>query len=502
VRTLIISVWGNPKTWEPVKYTVEKKADEENIEFYQAKREYKSTLGALMEAYDDAQILLFVSSTLATLSNKKIYSEVREEVRNIIEGCLNDQEFCAKPERVCLKILPGIGKFREDNFEKRFKGRIDAFRVAAFVCAYKKMVETKPDRVILDISHGINYMPVYTRTSVYLAFLGYIASINSQREWQVYNSEPKEKGVKELELMLVEDLRIKPEFAIHTLYREFETLSNVNFKLLKSAFGRPPPKYSDQWEKVNRKTIRLVKTVRNGLIVPFIETAQNLADTETELLECEVKKYSYLEDCDDLVEIRERELKYLYAPDILSTYIIAIVNSIKQLKNMKIDTYDGGYCINSLEEISKKFVEKPALTIVENELSQMRSRVELTKLAEVEFNTWEPYNTFVEIGEIRVGEESLLTIYRESESKLKEILKKEKEKEKENVLQKIRSLISKERADDERRRKRPDKRNFLAHAGLERNITQVLLKEGKIYIKYESEKKEEIEEILESIVQC
>jgi len=493
MKTLIISVWGNPKTWEPVNYTVEKKVDKENIEFYQAKSEYRSTLGALMEAYDDAETLLLASSTLGTLSDKKRYSEVVEEAYNIIEEYLKNLEYCSEPKKVSLKILPGIGKFKDNNVEKKFKGRIDCFRVASFICSYKKMTETKPDRIILDISHGINYMPVYTRTSVYLALLGYIASINSKGEWLVYNSEPKERGVKELELMLVEDLEIKPEFALQSIYREFETLSNVNFKLLKSLYGIPPPKSSIEWEQLNLKTIRLVKTARNGLIVPFIETAQKLAETETEPLEKEIKKYSYLENCDDLVEINENELRYLYAPNILSTHIIAIINSLKQLKKMKIDTFDEGYYIESLKELSQKFVEEPALTLVKHELYQMEERVKLASLAGVKFNTWEPYNTFVQIGEIRENEEPLLTIYKENKDKLKEMIRKEK------TLQKLFATIVKEKMQAEKRIRSPEERNFLAHAGLERNITQIYIREEKTYIKYDSKKREEIENILKNI---
>jgi CRISPR-associated protein Csx1 len=498
MKTLIVSVWGNPKNWEPVKYTVERKVDKENIEFYQAKREYRSTLGALIEAYDDAEVLLLASSTIGTLSNGKRYSGVVEEAYNTIEGYLKNPEYCSERERVSLKILPGIGKFKDNNVEKRFKGRIDCFRVASFICSYKKMIEAKPERVILDISHGINYMPVYARTSVYLALLGYIASINSKIEWLVYNSEPKERGVKELELMLVEDLEIKPETAIQSIYREFETLSNVNFKLLKSFFGRQPPKYSSQWEQLNKETIRLVKTARNGLIIPFIETAQKLAETETEPLENEIRKYSYLENCDDIVEISENELKYLYAPNILSAHIIAIVNSLKQLKEMNIDTYEEGYSIKSLKDISQKFVEEPALTILNHELHQMKERIELAEMAEIEFNKWEPYNTYVQIGEIRVEEKPLLAIYEENGNKLKEIIKKEK------TLQKIFSTIVKEKMQAEKRIKSPEKRNFLAHAGLERNITQIYIKEKthieeETYIKYDKQKREGIEKILENI---
>ncbi|MGB9622436.1 MAG: CRISPR-associated CARF protein Csx1, partial [Candidatus Bathyarchaeia archaeon] len=385
MQTLIISVWGNPKGWEPVKYAVEKKIDKESIELYQVEKEYKSTLGALMEAYPDAYVLLFVSSTLGTLSSNRSYSEILREVSsNVRENYLKNPDYCTDHKRVSLKVLPGVGRFKDNNIEKTFKGKIDAFRVAAFICSYEEIVKTNPDRVILDISHGINYMPVYLRMSVYSAFLGFLALVNHQAEWHVYNSEPKEKGVNELEIMLIEDSRIKPEFAIHSLYREFETLFDVNFKLIKSSFSKIPPECSHQWEELNRKTIRLIKSAENGLIIPFIKTAQDLANTETKPLESDLRKYSYLENCDGIVDICGNELRYLYAPNILSTYIMAIVNSIKRVRNMGIDTFDGGYCISDLKKIAEGFVEKPALTIVKNEISQIEDRIELSKLAEAE----------------------------------------------------------------------------------------------------------------------
>jgi len=491
-NTIIISVWGDPAQWGPVKYIVEKEEEKGEIEVHEINEKYRSTLGALMKVYPEADVLLFISSTLGGLSKSKGYREMLEEILSEIkEKYLKNPEYCADHDRVDLKILPGIGRFKEGNIQKSFIGRIDAFRVAAFICAYEKMVNEKPERVILDISHGVNYMPVYVRLSVYTALLGYLARTGGEVKWQVYNSEPKSGD--NLKIMLIENSKVKYDFSIQSLFREFEVLYERNFKLVKPNFCQnPPPTPSCEWSKFNDKVIKLVKTARSGLIIPFIEAALDIKNTRIELYEAELKRYSYLdlEKCEDIVSISDNELRYLYYPNLTSIYLISIAYSVSAEQDMP-EIYDNGYCIDCLKKKAEKFFEEPVLTIVENEIYQLKERVELARSAELKFENWEPYNVFVKIGEISLETgETIFEKYRccEKEELKKILMREEIRKEIEDKIEKGRKL------------KPIDKRNFIAHGSLERNITQIIDKEGKIYIKYNEEKRKEIENILKNII--
>ncbi len=76
-----------------------------------------------------------------------------------------------------MRVLPRIGRFKpkSGNGVTNFIGNINAFRVVASISAYEFICRVKPETLILDISHGVNYMPVYVRQSVYDAFNAYVA---------------------------------------------------------------------------------------------------------------------------------------------------------------------------------------------------------------------------------------------------------------------------------------------------------------------------------------
>jgi len=118
-KILIVSVWGSPKSWQLTRYVVEldleikelfkftNLSEKEIKPLYQATKDYKSTLGALMECYKNASFLLLCSSTLADLP-KKNYKEVVNEAKVKIEENLKDPNYCIDSSRVRIAILPGI----------------------------------------------------------------------------------------------------------------------------------------------------------------------------------------------------------------------------------------------------------------------------------------------------------------------------------------------------------------------------------------------------------
>ena len=139
-KILVVSVWGNPKKWRLRRYNIEldpeikelfnfvNLSEKEIQPIYQATKDYRSTLGALMECYKNANFLLLASSTLADLP-KKNYKEIINDSKEKIEKYLKDPNYCIDASRVRVAILPGIGKFED----KVFKGTVNGYRLAAFL---------------------------------------------------------------------------------------------------------------------------------------------------------------------------------------------------------------------------------------------------------------------------------------------------------------------------------------------------------------------------------
>jgi CRISPR-associated protein Csx1 len=503
--SVIVSVWGDPAQWDPVRYYVE---DMRSGDFKLLNRKYKSTLGALMEFYSDAKVLLFVASTLVRFSGKVFerYREVVDDVVSNVNEYLKSGDYCMDSERVELRVLPGIGRFKpkSGNEAVNFIGNINAFRVATSISAYEFICRVKPETLILDISHGVNYMPVYVRQSVYDAFNAYVALNGRSARWVVYNSEPfsKDVNVEDLQLNIVEDFEVNAVRAREHLYNDFESLYiDGNFKPYKpDVRGLESIR---EWRRLNEQTIRFVKFSIMGQIIPLIETMRELIRFEREKLMSELKRYSYLEDCDDIVKItsdrKSLNVQYLHAPQYQTTLMMFIKDIVEKLSDREIVEAKNGYEIEGLGKITEKFIREPGKTLIKNELFQIEERTELCRELQLKLNEWVLYRAITEVSERQVEFEGrktkLITVYRNykdkkvEEDKFKEIIMREREGLQKDVKEfmKVKSI---------------DKRNFIAHASLEGNVTLISIRDGKIYVKYSQEKamRNQLEKILGELI--
>jgi CRISPR-associated protein Csx1 len=196
------------------------------------------------------------SSTLADLP-KKNYKEVVNDAKERIEKYLKDPNYCIDASRVRIAILPGIGKFED----KVFKGTVNGYRPAAFLEILKCLKEFNPEILILDLSHGLNYMPVYTRLAIEDAVISYLVlnkadnisstessvsthSMTTEKDPKlkliVYNSEPVPARLRKdiladniTAINIVENISIRYNFAIQALYTKVASLGikSSNFKI-------------------------------------------------------------------------------------------------------------------------------------------------------------------------------------------------------------------------------------------------------------------------------
>jgi CRISPR-associated protein Csx1 len=500
---LIVSVWGEPSTWKLRDYHIELDSEiertseisnvdnEEKPATYQATRSYKSTLGAFLECYKDANCLLLASSTLGDLP-KNSYEEVKKSAERKIRDYLMNQEYCSDSSKVKVVILPGIGRFGENLF----RGTINAYRLGAFLEILNSLKEMKPQAIILDLSHGLNYMPVYTRLATEDAVISYLVNEAKDEKLRliVYNSEPviakEEKSTTTL-ISIVENISLNKDLAIQALYTKIASFSTSNPVILKSQFGKRPPKL-EHWKDLWMNSVKFAKAAIYGLILPLAEYIEKLNGIDFIKMEYEIRKFAYLEKAEDFVERNEREVKYLFSPNSNLGLIFEIAKKARSLKEeykQISERVEGGFDLDYLKRLSELILYGPGKEIAKNELNQLTMRVKLARYMNQETSKWMLYAAYIEFGNQRIDEKPFIVLY-ENEAKRKELERIDVGKFKKiSEFEKIdkSSIIL-------------EQRNFVAHAGLEKNVTLILDKADKIFIKYNEEMRTKIDSVLQSLL--
>ena len=489
---VIVSVWGDPSRWKPVKgYRVELP---DGCGFYTAPKPYKSSLGPLMEAFSGAEVLLFASSTLGDPSVGS-YSGLVSAVEGIVWSFLRGGEYCSDPSRIRAVVLPGIGRFERDVV-KSFLGWLGQFRVAAFLKALDFMDEFKPSRVILDLTHGINYMPAYTRLSVFDAITCYSALNRVEVRLLVYNSEPFPDGAKEasdLNIILVEDFRFEPKWALTTLY---DLLASSLITWLKpapirSVFGLRLPTYPEaEWRRLYKCMGKLVRAASWGLIIPLAEAVEELTSLDLQSLKRELERFSYLRGCDDLVEIDGRTLRYLFSPVYEAALLLGLGEVVKSF-GFRVQRVDGGLGEGDLKRLAEALLPKTPLELFKHEWSQLQDRVKLFRVLGLDVGGWRRLKAYTEVGNVRFRGRSLLEFMREVEKEGGGL-------DSGALMKELGSEVNKALAEGEKVED-PERRNFIAHAGLERNVTLVSARGDSIYVKYDENLRDRVDGIIKKL---
>ena len=233
--SLIIAPWGAPASWRNVRYKLE-------LEGGGAGRgeggelEFCTTLPLLLRAYEGADVALVVLDSLVDefrgqeqqsacyrcydqlrslvreAGRASSYSELREGVECFVEaylGCLLQHASGVSPENVRAVVCPAVGR---PGGSWSFEGRAADFEAVALYELGRLCAEQPYHRLILDLTHGINFMPALTlRLAERLAgvLLAAHAELAEQGvELLVYNSDPV-TGSAPLRLNLVAKARIK-----------------------------------------------------------------------------------------------------------------------------------------------------------------------------------------------------------------------------------------------------------------------------------------------------
>ncbi len=279
MNVLLIGTWGFPGNWYRAKYRPAIPPDNtrwNKISEWKISEEYKTThsttvalASTLLDQGHDVHVRIYGLDTLASISLPSIKGD--RQFRNILEKILDEysendptsyQEIVRRAKKILdlyadkyfselidtqrlvlnTNILPGIGSFQlasgKDGLKKKyvFKGSPLNTALALEHDLFSYLREnTGINAVILDISHGINYLPAISLEVVQRAITAYSALYRKEVFFTIVNSDPVRQEGQEALIHTFRATRIKGSIreildeAIHSPSDEhvFKMIKNV-----------------------------------------------------------------------------------------------------------------------------------------------------------------------------------------------------------------------------------------------------------------------------------
>ncbi len=428
-RKILIAPWGNPKTWGYVEYQIEGSQD---------KISSKTSLKALCNKISPDKVLILVGDTLAEVEEifNTVYENIETAVQEKIKKFLKTPEVGLEDQKnIEILVLPSVGKFPNGSFE----GHLLDYYYMLFYKLAKIFLKNTYEEVYLDLTHGINFMPVLTYRSV--RELLSIFAFFSKVKLFVYNADPfsgKEK--KHLFLHLVEETEIEAEIpTIPKFYKNsfspklIDTLTKINEK--ESTFKIP--------QEFIREIIAFLGAVFFGLPLVIFNLFPNIE---------ELKKYLEL-----AVELWRKKIE---------------INLEKDRIRVKRKVFFTPICQPLL--LAWTFAEKLRQ---ENLISERCKEVEIKQIEDLSKN-FLFRNRRVKIF---IGKElkDLKNVHAKEEWEIyKELIKKKSSQSPDRL-----SASSEKDASKLKNQPSPDSRNLLAHGGFEKNIVEIS-KRNSLKVKY------------------
>jgi CRISPR-associated protein Csx1 len=252
-RTLIIAPWGQPAVWSTASYVLEKTEIESCTSLMAVVQHFGNeadvvilTLDSLLDEYTGQKTgrCFECYSRHRDLVKKSANAKTYVELRNILQEFV--KEFVKCLGLFCdpfVVICPSIGS---PGGNWKFIGAPSDFEAVALYELGKRCIETTYTRIILDLTHGVNFMPAVTlKLAGELASLILAAHGGGERgfengvELRVYNSDPwiSVGGVPRLNLNLVHKDRIKTILTPHQLSSKLLDTSEENLFMVKNKFN-------------------------------------------------------------------------------------------------------------------------------------------------------------------------------------------------------------------------------------------------------------------------
>ncbi len=560
MKILLIATWGFPGSWKKAKYIPPIPPEETHkwtklTEWQWSNEEiptYSTTVALtqkLTEQYSskediDIQILIYGVDTLACppklnpsniredeeerkelirkLNEEKIrkfyekdpedYNEVRRRAEEVLrlfvdkyfEKLINEK--LIKEESISIRILPGVGLYKlkyESDKEKyyEFIGSPQNTALVLELDLFDKLNEIKPSAIILDISHGINYLPVIAVDAVLRATKVYSALTNKSIPIAILNSDPVIEILQKAKIHLVQVLKVKEtplsllREIIINVEKNIPDINNILiYKMIKQT--KPPEKIINLDKEIKQlykeyfsKAKGILTESEYGLVLYTLtfHNTSNLEKTSNKINSIVETIHKALSKRKSIPNEKSIKIEYEYA--LQSNEITSIIYLLKLLKEILKSKNEGHNTLISIDYL-EKYAEKiglvgPGEILLKNEIHDIKERVKRIKeKLSLYIDTPIPYTAIYDLAE-------LLNNYPILKNTILKVI----------MHDRIRQIIAKFKSQEfDIKCKDIDERNFLAHAGLERNSIDIMSIGKRIYIRYRDSCREQVNKIIENLL--
>ncbi|MDV3104835.1 CRISPR-associated CARF protein Csx1 [Thermococcus waiotapuensis] len=465
MRRVLVATWGNPFPWEEIGYRVNCK--DWRIEgCNDVEMKNVSTLPVLLKALNPEKTIILVLDTLANLtlrndvpkkelgSYEMVKKDVEERVRWFIDNkvlpLVEDGKTRELLKEAKIVVAPGIGEFDNASVEG------DVLDFYYFVLkTLAEELPTEDTEVFLDLTHGINFMPVLTYRAL-KNLLGLLAYLRTVR-LHVMNSEPIPSGEKPWKEEIVKS-------------------KVLNIHLIESEELGPRPMYSifrDRNDKKKREWSAFISSVANGFPLVFA-TFYPKINSVMGIIEASLKEF------DDSIEVSMK-------PDIVGKTKVHVVRKRGFNRDFKtaVKLY---YLLRVLQgEFGGKYPKEGVTT---KELSDITKKL-FVKMPRIGVVVEKQVS---ELSELEEGK----GVYEDGTSRrIPGILDKIDKDKKLNDLKKrkglsygeLRKTIKLGSSSGDSLNPEPGVRNFIAHSGFEYNLVWVRYENGKLVWFYPDKEK-------------
>ncbi|WP_165487886.1 CRISPR-associated DxTHG motif protein [Aeropyrum pernix] len=225
-RSLVVAPWGNFREWSGVEYRLG-----------DVSTKSRSTLRSVLEyegGSGEAYPVVLVPETLVSgdvlgrcrdpeCYRRKVYGTVGKDASLFLE------EMGVGENRVC--VMPNIGDYSVAKWEIRGVDLniVSYYSSMAMLCMLGVGLEKSVDRVVVDLSHGINFMVKAAYRAAMTSSRLLSAIMGREVEVVVYNSEPYRRGVETLEIHKVDGEVVTPGRAASRLvYSYYQGVHRLN----------------------------------------------------------------------------------------------------------------------------------------------------------------------------------------------------------------------------------------------------------------------------------
>jgi len=487
---LTISTWGLPKYWAKVKYVKEELPQELRVE--KGKEELlrklrdeveSSTPLALFEGWKKVVLL---SVTLADYEVEG-HLDPNVAIKTVEEAIKNKDEEIKKVFKEATKlVIAGSGKFGKNKYLKSFEIPFSNVVSSIALKLFKVLMDERSEIVFLDITHGMNYHPLATYTALKNYLLKFLATaLGKKVTFASGSSDPyvrDEEGPQVLTYHVLEVEGVEPDL---------KALASVAGGLggkfaLKVGERFVPVKVPGELHELKG----LVTKLRYPSPLYWSYVLTKLANAEADV----ERVVSDLSEKIDEYEVIGNVVRAKYVFDEKSLFALLAIATVKGLAKPYGELKEKLYLttlekVKELEKYLESSLERPIVVKEENKLRESLRKVEFSERLEA------TKKVVRELRETGLGKTNL-------DEKLKEKLKGISFNEIEEALEVLeRDLLSENllpysflRAEGDEALARSalwwavayskepteeDVRNFIAHAGMEQNVT-VVGKGGRI----------------------